>query len=225
MTAGAAARWTCWSSAAGRPAWRWATTWRERDLRFLIVDSGPEIGSAWRSRWDSLRLFTSGRYDNLPGLPFPAAADTYPGKDDVADYLRAYAAEFELPVRLDTTVTSLTRAGDGSYLVKAGADALEARPGGRRHRPVPGAVHPAGRGGTPAGRASAPQRRLPAPRAAAAGTGARRRRGELRLPDRPRAVRDPGRWTSRSASASPPCRSGRWAGTSGGGPRACGWTG
>jgi putative flavoprotein involved in K+ transport len=98
-----------------------------RNLRFLIVDAGPEIGSAWRSRWDSLQLFTSGRYDNLPGLPFPTAADTYPGKDATADYLRAYAAEFELPVRLDTTVTSLARAGDGSYLVKAGADALEAR--------------------------------------------------------------------------------------------------
>ena len=98
-----------------------------RNLRFLILDAGPEIGSAWRSRWDSLQLFTSGRYDNLPGMPFPAAADTYPGKDATADYLQAYAAEFELPVRLDTTVTSLTRAGDGSYLVKAGADALEAR--------------------------------------------------------------------------------------------------
>jgi putative flavoprotein involved in K+ transport len=98
----------------------------QRRLRFLIVDAGPEIGHVWRSRWDSLRLFTSGRFDNLPGLPFPVAADTYPGKDEVADYLRAYAAAFELPVRLATTVTSMVRAGDGSYLVKAGADELEA---------------------------------------------------------------------------------------------------
>jgi putative flavoprotein involved in K+ transport len=98
----------------------------ERGLRFLIVDSGPEIGSAWRSRWDSLTLFTPAQYDSLPGLPFPAAADTYPAKDDVAGYLRAYAAEFALPVRLDTTVTSLARAGDGTYLVKAGTSALEA---------------------------------------------------------------------------------------------------
>jgi putative flavoprotein involved in K+ transport len=98
----------------------------QRDLRFLIVDSGPEVGHVWRSRWDSLQLFTSGRYDNLPGLPFPAAADTYPGKDQVADYLQAYADAFELPVRLNTTVTSMARAGDGGYLVKAGADELEA---------------------------------------------------------------------------------------------------
>jgi putative flavoprotein involved in K+ transport len=99
----------------------------QRDLRFEIVDSGAEPGSAWRSRWDSLQLFTPGRYDNLPGLPFPADADAYPGKDEVADYLASYAAEFGLPVRLGTTVTSLARAADGNYLVKAGADGLEAR--------------------------------------------------------------------------------------------------
>jgi putative flavoprotein involved in K+ transport len=79
-----------------------------------------------RARWDSLRLFTSGRYDNLPGLPFPAAPDAYPGKDDVADYLQAYAAKFKLPIRLDMRVTSLTRS-DGGYVVKAGGEVLEAR--------------------------------------------------------------------------------------------------
>jgi putative flavoprotein involved in K+ transport len=93
---------------------------------FQIVDAGAEIGQTWRSRWESLRLFTSGRYDNLPGLPFPAAPDTYPGKDDVASYLQAYAAKFKLPVRLDVKVTSLTRGG-GGYVAKAGDEALEAR--------------------------------------------------------------------------------------------------
>jgi putative flavoprotein involved in K+ transport len=99
----------------------------QRDLRFQIVDSGAQIGRAWRSRWDSLQLFTSGRYDNLPGLPFPGARDSYPGKDQVADYLHAYAARFDLPVRLDTTVTSLTRGADGTYLAKAGTEAVETR--------------------------------------------------------------------------------------------------
>ena len=49
---------------------------------------------------ESLRLFTAGQYNDLPGMHFPAEPDTYPGKDDVADFLRAYAAKFELPVRL-----------------------------------------------------------------------------------------------------------------------------
>jgi putative flavoprotein involved in K+ transport len=94
---------------------------------FQILDAGAEIGARWRSRWDSLLLFTSGRYDNLPGLPFPAAPDTYPGKDDVANYLQAYAAKFNLPVRLNMKVTSLTRGGGGGYITKANGEALQAR--------------------------------------------------------------------------------------------------
>jgi putative flavoprotein involved in K+ transport len=94
--------------------------------RYQIVDAGTEIGEAWRLRWDSLRLFTPAQYDNLPELPFPASPDTYPGKDDVADYPQAYAAEFTLPIRLATTVTSLTR-GDDVYVAKTGEETVEAR--------------------------------------------------------------------------------------------------
>src|ERR687889_1067297 len=90
---------------------------RQQDVRFLILDGAPEIGSSWRSRWDSLRLVTPAQYDSLPGLPFPAPADTHPGKDDVADYLAAYAAHFDLPVRLDSPVLRLHRDGDGSFAV------------------------------------------------------------------------------------------------------------
>ena len=98
----------------------------QRGLRFEIVDAAAEVGAVWRSRWDSLRAFTPAQYDNLPGLAFPAAPDTYPGKDDVADYLQVYAARFELPVRPGTRVTSLTRS-DGVYIARAGAEAWEAR--------------------------------------------------------------------------------------------------
>jgi putative flavoprotein involved in K+ transport len=98
-----------------------------RDADFLLLDAGPEIGSSWRSRWDSLRLFTPARYDSLPGLPFPAPADTHPGKDDVADYLAAYAAHFDLPVRLDSPVLALHRDGDGCFAVTTPTGTLRAR--------------------------------------------------------------------------------------------------
>jgi putative flavoprotein involved in K+ transport len=115
----------------------------QRGLRFGIVDAGAEVGAAWRSRWDFLRAFTPAQYDNLPGLAFPAAPDTYPGKDDVADYLQAYAAHFELPVRPGTQVTSLTRS-NGGYLARTKGG--RGRPGrGGRHRALPGSVHPAHR--------------------------------------------------------------------------------
>ncbi len=86
---------------------------RQAGLRFLLVESGDEVGSSWRARWDSLTLFTPAQYDALPGMAFPAPADTYPSGSDVADYLRAYAARFELPVLLDSAVTRLERDGDG----------------------------------------------------------------------------------------------------------------
>jgi putative flavoprotein involved in K+ transport len=98
----------------------------QRGLRFEIVDAAAGVGAVWRSRWDSLRAFTPAQYDNLPGLAFPAAPDTYPGKDDVADYLQAYAAHFELPVRPGTQVTSLTRS-NGGYLARTKGGAWEAR--------------------------------------------------------------------------------------------------
>ena len=92
-----------------------AVGWHLREqgiTSFLLLDAGPEVGHVWRNRWDSLRLFTPAEYDALPGMPFPAPAGTYPTKDEVADYLRGYAAAFELPVRLNTRVTRLTKTGD-----------------------------------------------------------------------------------------------------------------
>src|SRR5919109_302389 len=66
----------------------------QRGLRFVILDAGAEIGHVWRSRWDSLTLFTPAQYSGLPGMPFPLPKDTYPSKDDVVSYLQAYVSAF-----------------------------------------------------------------------------------------------------------------------------------
>jgi putative flavoprotein involved in K+ transport len=98
----------------------------ERGLTFVIADANPEVGHVWRSRWQSLKLFTAGQYNNLPGLDFPAARDSYPGKDDVADFLQAYVERFELPVRLNTTVTRLSRSDNGGYLAETSTGPIRA---------------------------------------------------------------------------------------------------
>ena len=72
---------------------------QRQGLRFVVLEAGLELGHTWRNRWDSLKLFTPAQYDALPGMAFPAPADTYPTKDPVADYLRDYAKAFDLPVR------------------------------------------------------------------------------------------------------------------------------
>ncbi|OPG02156.1 NAD(P)-binding domain-containing protein [Microbispora sp. GKU 823] len=81
-------------------------------LRFAILDAHRRVGDAWRHRWDSLTLFTPRRYDGLPGLPFPGDPDGHPGKDEVADYLKAYAERFALPVHLGCHVTSVRPDGE-----------------------------------------------------------------------------------------------------------------
>jgi putative flavoprotein involved in K+ transport len=82
-------------------------------LRFVVLEAGPEIGHTWRSRWDSLTLFTPTQHDALPGMPFPGPPDTYPTKDPVAGYLKAYAAAFDLPVRVNARVTKLSQTAEG----------------------------------------------------------------------------------------------------------------
>ena len=85
----------------------------------LILDENEGVGAAWRTRWDSLRLFTPGRYDSLPGMPYPGPPNSLPGKDDIAAYLEAYAERFELAVRKGIKVHRLAPAGD-RYVVEAG---------------------------------------------------------------------------------------------------------
>ena len=96
-----------------------------RSLSFVILDANGRIGDAWRKRWDSLRLFTPARFNGLDGMPFPGPAHSFSTKDEVADYLEAYAARFGLPVRTGVRVTRLSRNGAG-FLVEAGDRRFEA---------------------------------------------------------------------------------------------------
>ena len=85
---------------------------KQRDQSFVILDEHDRIGDAWRNRWDSLRLFTPGRYDGLPDMPFPGSPSSYPTKDETADYLEAYAHRFELPLRTGVKVDRVSKPGD-----------------------------------------------------------------------------------------------------------------
>jgi putative flavoprotein involved in K+ transport len=112
-----------------------------RERPFVILDADRRPGDAWRRRWDSLRLFTPARYSGLPGLPFPAPPFTHPTRDEVADYLEAYAARFQLPVRHGIRVDRLDR-HRGRFLVAAGdhrwdADQVVVATGAYQHHRVP----------------------------------------------------------------------------------------
>jgi putative flavoprotein involved in K+ transport len=98
----------------------------KRDMRLVILDENERVGDAWRKRWDSLRLFTPARFNGLPGLPFDAPKWSFPTKDEMADYLEAYAERFSLPVRSGVRVESVVEE-EGRLVVSLGDERLEAR--------------------------------------------------------------------------------------------------
>ncbi|CAG7613948.1 putative oxidoreductase CzcO [Paenibacillus solanacearum] len=93
---------------------------------FRLLDEGGAVGESWRRRYDSLTLFTPRAFSGLPGLPLDGAPDGFPGKDEVADYLARYADYYKLPVKLNASVTRLTREGTG-YRLAADAEEYAAR--------------------------------------------------------------------------------------------------
>ena len=118
---------------------------KERDRQFLILDANARTGDAWRTRWDSLRLFTPARYDGLPGWRFPASPTTFPTKDEMADYLEKYAERFDLSVRNGMSVDGLSREGD-RFVVTSGdrrfeADHVVVATGAHRIPKIPAFAH------------------------------------------------------------------------------------
>ena len=91
-----------------------------RNLPFVILDASRRIGDTWRSRWDSLLLFTPARLSGLPGWPFQGRhGSEFPSKDETAAYIEAYAKEFNLPVQSGVTVDRVVKEG-GRFVVSTG---------------------------------------------------------------------------------------------------------
>lgn len=99
---------------------------KRKGVSFLILDAHKRTGDSWRSRYDSLTLFTPRMYSSLPGMKFPGAPDGLPSKDETADYLETYAQAFALPIRHQTKVQSLTKHEHG-FLIETGQGTFIAR--------------------------------------------------------------------------------------------------
>src|SRR5699024_250972 len=75
----------------------------------LMIDAQKRIGDSWRFRYKSLVLFTPKSYSILPGLEMKGNPNSYPTKDEMADYLEGYVAHFNLPHKMNTVVTSIEK--------------------------------------------------------------------------------------------------------------------
>ncbi len=68
------------------------------------------MAEAWRSgRWDSLVANGPAWHDRFPGREFDIDPDGFAGKEQVADYLEAYARQIDAPIRSGVEVKRVTR--------------------------------------------------------------------------------------------------------------------
>jgi putative flavoprotein involved in K+ transport len=86
----------------------------DRSRDHVVLERG-RVGERWRSeRWDALRLLTPNWMSRLPGYSYRGPEpDGFMAKDDVVDYLTAYARSFEAPVEDGTTVLSVAANASG----------------------------------------------------------------------------------------------------------------
>ncbi|MFE9172464.1 flavin-containing monooxygenase [Streptomyces kebangsaanensis] len=113
-------------------------------LRPVVLEASEQAAGSWPRYYDSLTLFSPARYSSLPGVPFPGGdPDRYPHRDEVVDYLTAYAARLDAGIRTGCRATGVRWGGggfevdleDGSRLT---ARAVVAASGtfGHPHRPT-----------------------------------------------------------------------------------------
>lgn len=90
---------------------------KKMEKSFIVVDGEEEIGASWLNRWDSLKLFTPTEYNHLPGLKFNAPKGHYPSKYEVSDYFKSYVKKFDIPVQLNTLITSVKKSVKGFHVI------------------------------------------------------------------------------------------------------------
>lgn len=116
---------------------------KQAGLAAIVLEAGAEPIGSWPRYYDSLQLFSPARYSELPGRPFGGDPDRYPTRDELAAYLRAYAAELDADIHVHQRVREVTlHAGRFRVSTDAGleldADQVIAATGGfgRPHRPA-----------------------------------------------------------------------------------------
>lgn len=95
----------------------------------LILEKN-RIAEAWRSvRWDSLVANGPAWHDRFPNMSFSDySPDSFVPKDQIADYLVAYAEKFNAPIRTGVEVLSVERnKGNTGFTVKTSEGVIHAQ--------------------------------------------------------------------------------------------------
>ena len=86
-------------------------TLKRHGITAVILDRDDRVGGTWDRRYDRLHLHTVRRFSGLPYQGMPAALPRYVPTRTYAEYLRSYASNQGLEVRLGAPVSAIARAG------------------------------------------------------------------------------------------------------------------
>lgn len=100
---------------------------RRRGLDPVVLEKGDTVAPAWRRHYDRLHLHTTRRASGLPGRPMPADYPRYPSRNQVFDYLRHYARNEGVEIRIGAEVTRVRRR-DGAWEIECADGARFAAP-------------------------------------------------------------------------------------------------
>lgn len=124
----------------------------QRGVPAEILERSDVVASAWRLRYERLRLNTGKWQSSLSGDRLPAGTPMFPTRDQFVDYLESYVRRHDLLIRFGVVVDRIDRCGD-NLRVRTSAGDLTARhvivATGQQHTPRlpewPGMHHYQGR--------------------------------------------------------------------------------
>lgn len=96
---------------------------KRANRQHLVLERATTVGHTWRrQRWDSFTLVTPNWMVQLPGAEYRGAEpEGFLTRDQVAEYLEAYATRHGLPVRCGVTVRSIKQNTPDDYVIDTSA--------------------------------------------------------------------------------------------------------
>jgi putative flavoprotein involved in K+ transport len=91
---------------AGQSGLAVAARLQQLNVDTLVIDREERVGDNWRNRYQSLLLHNQIWANHLPYLPFPSSWPAYLSKDEMADWLEAYAKLLRLRVLTSTKLAA-----------------------------------------------------------------------------------------------------------------------
>jgi cation diffusion facilitator CzcD-associated flavoprotein CzcO len=99
----------------------------QRGMQARVIEGAAEVGASWRGHYDRLHLHTLKTWSAMPGMRFPPTTPRYPSRQQMIDYLEAYASRFGIRPDLGQQVLQIKAEDDGWSAFTASGKTYRAR--------------------------------------------------------------------------------------------------